>query len=138
VLRHSSRSFAIYSHSNVAAYKPDVSITMAWWLKQLDSFKEEWANKFPDSSASSHYLGIFYNDALIFRDVYVTVDGGRAKLPLRDRKWDEKKEIVALNVPRCRRHLVRLVDSLEYASQFDRYFQEAGFTSLMRTGLSRG
>jgi hypothetical protein len=119
----------VNAHSNVAAYKLDVSITMAWGLKLLDNFKEEWANKFPDPSASSRYLDIFYNNALIFREVYVTVDCGRAKLPLPDRKWDEKKEkIVALNVPTRRCRLIKLVDSLEYISQFDDYFKRAGFT----------
>jgi hypothetical protein len=119
----------VNSHSNVASFKPDVSITMAWGLECLDNFVEEWANKFPDPSASSRYLDIFYNNALIFRDVYVTVDGGRAKLPLPDRKWDKNEEkIVALNVPRRRYQLIKLVDSLEYVSRFDDYFQRAGFT----------
>jgi hypothetical protein len=116
-------------HSNVAAYKPDVSITIAWGLKFLDDFKEEWANKFPDPHASGGYLDVFYNNALVFRDVYVTVDGGRAKLPLPTIKWDEKeKKILALNVPKRRYHFIKLLDSLEYISQYDSYFQRAGFT----------
>jgi hypothetical protein len=121
----------VNSHTNVAAYKLDVSITMAWGLKQLDNFKEEWANKFPDPSASSCFLDVFYNNALIFRDVYVNVDCGRAKLPLPIIKWDDKEQkVVALNVPTRQRRLIKLVDSLEYVSQYDDYFRRAGFTEV--------
>ncbi len=129
----------VESHSNVASFKPDVSITMAWGLKCLDDFREEWANKFPDPKASSCFLDIFYNNALIFRDVYVNVDCGRAKLPLPDRKWDEeKKKVTALNVPERRHRLIKLVDSLEYVSRFDYYFQSAGFTIVDEKWPSRG
>jgi hypothetical protein len=117
------------SHANVAVYLPDASITMAFGLDQNDEFKEEWANKFPDPHASSSYVDIFYNNALVFRDVYVTVDGARAKLPLPKRRLDDaKKKIVALEVPRRRHDFIRLVESLEGdVREFDRYFKDAGF-----------
>jgi len=117
-------------HSNVAVYKPDVSITLAFGLRQLEDFKEEWANKFPDPHASSSYIDIFYNNALVFRDVSVTVDGGRSRLPLPRRKFDDaKKKVIALEVPRRRHDFIRLVESLDAGrvDEFDRYFQDAGF-----------
>jgi hypothetical protein len=118
------------SHSNVAVFIPDISITLAFGMDALDEFKEEWANKFPDSHASSSYVDVFYNNAFVFRDVYVSVDGGRAKLPLPTRTFDkEKKEVVALEVPERRRDFIRLVESLEGSvDEFDQYFEEAGFS----------
>jgi len=118
----------VKSHSNVATYKPDVSITIAWGLESLDNFREEWANKFPNPRASSSFIDIFYNGALVFRDIYVEVDGGRARLPLPTIKWDDKqKKITELTVPLRRYRLIGLVDSLDHVSQYDSYFQQAGF-----------
>jgi hypothetical protein len=120
------------SHSNVAVYIPDVSITLAFGLRALADFKEEWANKFPDSHASSSYVDVFYNNALVFRDVYVTVDGGRANLPLPTRKFDKAtKSVIALEVPEKRRAFIRLVQSLEGSVRdFDEYFGDAEFKTV--------
>ena len=68
------------AHSLVACYKPDLSVTMAWGLDAITDFEEPWANKFPDPKAASHHIDLFYNNALVFRTEYVSVDGGRAKL----------------------------------------------------------
>lgn len=109
------------SHSNVAIYIPDVSITLGFGLKSLDNFQEPWANNFPDPHASSSYVDIFYNKTLVFRDLYVVVDGGRSYLPLPKRRD-------ALEVPRRRHDFIRLVDSLSGAvSDFDDYFERAKF-----------
>jgi hypothetical protein len=98
------------SHDIVAVYMPDVSITLAWGLRHIDDFEEEWANKFSEPHASSFYVDVFYNNALIFRDICVSVDGGRATLPLPTSKLDEKKEkVVALEVPKPRRDFIRLI-----------------------------
>ncbi len=115
--------------SNVAVYMPNASITLAFGLDDLEDFREEWANKFPDPKASSSYVDVFYNGALVFRDVYVTVDGGRVHLPLPTPKLDEaKKKVIALEVPKRRHDFIRLVESLEGSvAEFDRYFQDAGF-----------
>ena len=116
-------------HSIVAAFTPDVSITMAWGLGCNEDFKEVWANKFPDPRASSHYVDIFYNGAMVFRDLYVSVDGGRAKLPLPERKIDDDGKVLSLEVPVGEHKLIRLVDSLGgYISQFDSYFKRAEFS----------
>lgn len=112
--------FKMESHTNVGSYKPDVSITIAWGLTYLDDFKEPWANKFPDPKASGCYLDIFYNSALIFRVPYVTVDCGRGKLPL--------PNITGLTVPERYNRIIRLLDSLDHNSDYDSFFQRAGFS----------
>src|SRR5262245_27336140 len=70
------------SHRTVAAFKPDASITMAWGLTVNENFQEPWANRFPDSQASSHFVDVFLNGALVYREMYVSVDGARCDLPL--------------------------------------------------------
>ena len=81
---------------------------------------------------SSSYVDVFYNNALVFRDLYVTVDGGRVSLPLPKRKLDESSsegKIVALEVPEGYHDFIRLVESLEgSADRFEEYFVRAGMT----------
>jgi hypothetical protein len=119
----------VNSHSNVGTYKANVAITIAWGLEYLDNFQEDWANKFPDPSASGRFLDVFYNGALVFRGRYVSVDCGRAILPIPDQEWDDKqKKVVKLTVPERKRRLIQLLDSLRNHSEFDSYFRRAGFT----------
>jgi hypothetical protein len=109
------------SHSSVAAFRPDLSITMAWGLSHSDDFEEPWANGFPDKRASSSFFDVFYNNALVYRGVYVMVDGGRAKLPLPKSRAD-------LVVPVRYSFLVRLLDQLDgYSTDYTDYFRRAGF-----------
>ncbi len=46
------------------------------------NFKEPWANKHPDSKATSYWYNLSYDGSLIERYILVSVDGGRATLPL--------------------------------------------------------
>jgi hypothetical protein len=48
-------------------------------------FKEAWANNFPDPRASSRFYNIYYGASLIAYRILVSVDGGRATLPLPDK-----------------------------------------------------
>lgn len=50
--------------------------------KCAESFHEKWAINYPDPNASSHWHDLLYDGALIERFVLVSVDGGRADLPL--------------------------------------------------------
>jgi hypothetical protein len=118
----------VEEHGNTAIYIPDASITMAFGLDAVEHFKEPWANNFPDSSASSSFVDLFYHGVLVYRDVFVNVDGGRAKLPLPRRIFDKQtKEVIALQVPERKYQLFKLLDEIEHLSDFDRYFQQAGF-----------
>jgi len=80
----------VASQSHVAAFRKDVSITMAWGMQRSATFVETWATGFPDPNASSDWFDVFYNGALVYRDYYVVVDGARAFLPapgLEARAW---------------------------------------------------
>ena len=111
----------IRSHYTVAAFMPDVSITVAWGLPVVDDFREPWANTFPNPHASSHFLDVFYNGALVLRKQYVSVDGGLAMVPLslaRDQ----------LVVPVAYYMFITLLDHLTWSmpSRPPDYFERAG------------
>lgn len=108
------------SHGEIAVFKPDVSITMAWGFPSNDDYQEEWTQSFPDEKAKSDLVDIFYNNALVFRDRYVVVDGGRAYLPIPNND---------LSVPQSYARFVELIDSLRGGlAEFMQYFKMANFT----------
>lgn len=116
------------AYGNTAIYMPDISITMAFGLRAVDDFKEDWVERFPKPHASTSLVDLFYNGTLVYRDTYVNVDGDRAKLPLpriiRDKKTNK---VAALQVPRREYQFFSLLDRIEGPSEFDRYFEQAGF-----------
>jgi hypothetical protein len=78
------------AHHSIGVYIPDVSITIAWGLEWRKDFREEWCKKFPDPKAHGGFLDVFFNNALVYRAVYVWVDG--IFLPLPHPK-DERLEV---------------------------------------------
>lgn len=113
------------AHPMIAVYVLDAAVTIGFGLDHMPSFEEPWAKKFPDPNASSSFVDVFYNGSLVYRDVYVDVDGGRAKLPL-------PRQLDILEVPVAKRDFFRLLDTFEAptGSQFDDYFRRAGLTTV--------
>ncbi len=111
----------VTSHSLTAALRSNLSITIAWGITANDDFKEDWANSFPDAHATSHYVDFFFNGALVYRALYLTVDGGRAKLPLPESDHQGRF------TPRTYATLCRLLVALEgtQASEVDKYLRTA-------------
>ncbi|CAN7644900.1 hypothetical protein [Pseudomonas sp. LjRoot263] len=72
----------------VAVYRNDVNLRVEIdWSEegsQCDDFREPWANCYPDSKASGHWVDIFYGVSHIIslRSIIVNVDGARASLPI--------------------------------------------------------
>ena len=56
---------------------------------QNENFKEEWANKHADPNATGYWYDLYYDGNLIERFILVSVDGGRARLPVPN--WETKK-----------------------------------------------
>jgi hypothetical protein len=51
--------------------------------KELNSnFVEEWSEKFPNPHASSFYVELWYNNTILKRSAFVSVDGARYMVPL--------------------------------------------------------
>lgn len=84
--------------------------------KQCEDFKEPWANEFPDPHARGYWVDISYDRALIDRVILVSVDGGRAMLPVPKSRND-------LIVSNRAYVIARLFDTL---STLDEYMRIAG------------
>ena len=116
-----------------AAYKPDLAIGLAWGLVVTDPFQEPWANSFADSHASTHWLDVLYNDALVDRQLYVAVDGGRMYLPLPDREFegDPSDGVVArLTITPAQDAFFRVLASMATSHDFGEYVRRAGIEIL--------
>ncbi len=75
---------------------PRLRIRMRWDDEgvHVKDFKEPWANKHPDPTANSYWYDLSYDGALIERFILVSVDGGRAELPLPDRSTLEVEPLI--------------------------------------------
>lgn len=118
----------IDSHAVRASLKKDLAIWIAWGFPSNPDFKESWANQFDDPQANSGFVDFFYSGVLVFRDLFVSVDGGRCRLPLPDREFEPKThKIKRYTVPREKHAFFRMLDDFEQISHFDEYFDRAGF-----------
>jgi hypothetical protein len=114
----------IEEHHAVYTLKDDLSISIATGLP-WDSdreFHEDWAKDFPDSRATADFVDLCWSGRPIHRAIRVIVDGGRAGLPV--------PRHGTLDIPFTQNALFRLIDHLGGASEYDRYFNRAGFTEV--------
>lgn len=81
---HWQKSYSGLSDNEVFFYTQDVNLRIETSSEDIvvKNFQEEWANKHADTSASSYSYKIYYGNTLIKSVVLVTVDGGRATLPI--------------------------------------------------------
>ena len=107
------------SHSMRAAYRPDTCVGIAWGYPLSSDWAEEWVKVFPDQRASSAYVDFFYNGMLVAREIYISVDGGRAMLPLPTHE---------MTITPWQRDFFQMLDGLEKHSDFDRYLRQAQIT----------
>jgi hypothetical protein len=82
----------------------------------LNDFRESWAIGFPNPQATSYYLELTYDRALIERIVVVAVDGGRSLLPMPISQ-------VSLKVSNLQ---YRLAELLNETRTLNDYFSRAG------------
>jgi hypothetical protein len=114
------------AHTFYMAYWPNLAITMAYGMVFAEDVNHDWANNFPDPKASSLYVDFFYNSALVFRDIVVSVDGGQGVLP-----FPNPGPTSPYEVPRRRRDIARLLHQLTSpARDFDEYFTQARFKAI--------
>jgi hypothetical protein len=73
-------------------------------------FKEPWANKFPNPSASSYYCKLYYAATCIEVFLLVFVDGARASLPLPNSSIDLSVEPLEYKVAEIHNHDARRFD----------------------------
>lgn len=74
------------SERSVFSYKHDVNLRFEMLNDdngvQCEDFREPWANKFPDKSATGYWCDLYYSSTHIARYILVAVDGARALLPI--------------------------------------------------------
>jgi hypothetical protein len=114
------------SHGMRAAYRPDVSIALAWGLTAHEEFEDTWTRTFAHGPASARFVDFFYNGALVERGLYVAVDGGRCKLPIPQRDLAGTRR-PGLWVTRWQHDFFALLNALEGVTDFDLYLRDAGF-----------
>jgi hypothetical protein len=112
------------SHTMRAAYRPDVSIALAWGLTAHEEFEETWTETFEHGPASSSFIDFFYNGVLVERGLYVSVDGDGCKLPIPQR---DLAVAPGLWITRWQHDFFALLNALEGVSDFDLYLRDAGF-----------
>lgn len=114
-------------HSNVASYKRDLSITIAWGLSMSDEdnvIDRPWARNNPNPDpGKGHYLDFFYNNALVFRTSYCSVDGGNCEIPFPT--YDMEQNV---SVPQKYHDVIKKFNELVRTSFFDAYFTSTGIT----------
>jgi hypothetical protein len=104
----------------LAVYRPDVAISLVWGRTEGRDFREPWANRFPDPSASMVWFDIRYHGAPILREVMVAVDGSRCYLPLPNQRDAPR------SVPEAYSRMVRLLQQFNGPVEYDEYFRRAG------------
>jgi len=116
--------------SSIAVNKRDVNLRLLISYleegKQCENFQEEWANRHPDPRATGYWCDIYYGATHVFRNILVSVDGGRAKLPLpRQRGADERlTEVLPFDY-----RIAQIFDSL---GTLDEYMARSGLTLAFR------
>lgn len=81
-----------------------------------DDFHEKWANKFPDPHATSYYYHLYLGATRLKEFILVSVDGGRALLPL-------PKYAMDLSVEPLRYKIALIFDQF---GSCDQYMKRAG------------
>lgn len=115
----------IESHAEIFSLKTNLLVSVACGLTHNDDFIEEWANSFPDKKASSSFVDFFYSNQLVYRDIYVSVDGGRCSIPLPEMRFDQSiHEVESLTVQREKYEFYRLLNGTGY--DYDSYMQRTG------------
>ena len=116
----------VESHSMRASLKSDLSIWIAWGFQANPEFVEPWVENFTNPMAGSAYVDFFCNSALVYRDMYVSVDGGLCNLPMPDREFDaEGSKVFQYSVPRVKSEFFKILNSFESASDYDQFLERA-------------
>ncbi|MBI3740926.1 MAG: hypothetical protein HY257_04115 [Chloroflexi bacterium] len=70
----------------IVSYKKDTNLRFEIRYEgdgiQAEDFVEPWANRFPDPHATGYWCNLYFGSTLVRKFVLVSVDGGRALLPL--------------------------------------------------------
>ena len=110
-------------HLGSAVYIPNPLITVQWGQVIQEDYDMPWTRLFTDKHATSSLVDVFYAGAMVFRNVMVTVDGGRVTLPI--------PHDLELSVPAGEVRFIKVVDRFENGfGEFDEYFRRGGLKAV--------
>lgn len=125
-LQGAELSVEVESHSDLISLKDDLLVSIAWGIIQNDDFREDWANSFPNPKASSFYVDFFYSGNLVFREIVVSIDGGRCHLPMPEIIYDDKThKAIRLIVSRKQYIFNKTLNAITSNCDFDSYINRA-------------
>ena len=79
----SAEEWIEHDMQGVHTFQGDLNIRIEHQRDRNDGqFHEDWAQKHPDPSATKEHYSIFYGASLVHTFILVSVDGGRAYLPM--------------------------------------------------------
>ncbi len=117
---------SVSSHQFVMAYRRNLCITMAFGMPCRANVWTDFTRVFPNPQASLRYLDFFYNSALVFREILISVDGEQGILPVPNPGPTSPYE-----VPRRKSQVARLVHQLTNPMRdFDDYFTYANLRDI--------
>jgi len=117
-------------------YMDDIQISIAL-SEELDrhsaEYQADW-NIWPNRHIDEHFLDIMYNGQIVYREIVLGIDGGRALLPSpkletvdTGQMWHEP---FTNSVTELQFELVRFLAGVQGNREFDGYFKQAGFVVL--------
>jgi hypothetical protein len=117
-------------HDSRKVYQPDIAIGLAWGSEDNDKYVWEWVKQFADASARSVWIDLLYNGQVVYREISVNVDGGRATLPSPLATMDDKtREVTGWYCKRDEYEFVRAFARVTRdLREFDTYFERSGIT----------
>jgi hypothetical protein len=104
--------------ANVFFYKKDLMVWIREDAQISDAFVESWTAQFPDQNAYRVFCNLHYGATIIGRVMLVSVDGGRATLPIP--VAPDSKTVRALDYK-----VAEIIDD----GLLDEYMSRAGFTA---------
>lgn len=121
-------------HDSLAVLRADIDVRIAWGYdpdfgaREREFFDE---HTFADATVGVELGDVFFRGALVQRRHLISVDGGRAVLPMpRTRRRADAdgrgRESFEQVVTQREVNFARLVDALGGSSEFDRYLQQSG------------
>lgn len=118
----------ISTNGDYAFCKEDVNLRIVCNLDEEDiqqeDFQEPWANNFPNPSATGYYYNLYYGSTLLRRFILVSVDGGRALLPL--------PEIGTMEVSQAELKVAEIFDTTGALAE---YLNRVGMSHGILTGM---
>ncbi len=116
----------------IFVYRNDVSVAVGWRLSE-DAYEWDLVEKFPDPHARKFMIELLYNGVIVYEELAVSVDGGRADLPSPIGHVDSNDPASGWLVKRQEYDFVRQFSVMRgRAAEFDDYFERAkqgsGFT----------